>query len=336
MQFDPVTFLENILPLMNHQDTHVRYQSQSVANIVFGPNMEFWLKRIIHFHPQAEQQQLARNILKTLDMYGQDGAASYSLHIQCLGEFEVLHNTHTITNWDPSRRSGARLTRALLAYLTHCGPAGATEEEIMRALWKDTNPTKGSLNRIRTNLSDILEDKRGHGESQYLEYDGSYLRLKQQRYTTDLQAFQMLKQRGELAEKEEDTAMAHLLYQRAFHLYRGEYMKDVYKAYDWHQEKQARILDQYLSIIDFLARQAYEQRDYIYCIELCYSGLSKDFSSEDLMITLLMVLHDERREGEATRAVLRYLEAAHITTEMPDYQDDFVMQTYWHFWPHLR
>ncbi len=336
MNFDPITLLEHILPLIQHQDMHVQEQSRAVVETVFGANTEFWLRRMINFHPQTEQQDLARRLLQRIRTVGSESPLQHSLHIACLGPLQVLHHTQKITDWDPSGRSGARLTQSLLAYLAHCGPHGATEAEIMQALWNNPDHKKSSYARLRSNLSNILEQQRRHGESSYLEYNSARLRLCPQHYTTDVQMLLSLVQRGQATEQEQGLHAAITFYHQACQLYRGSYMEGVQKGYSWHQDRANALRDTYLVTLERLGQHAYQQRSFRECVQLCYTGLQHDFSDAELMELLLMALYEDKREAEATRAVLRYLEAAQLTTDMQIYQEDIVIQTYWYLWPHLR
>ena len=125
------------------------------------------------------------------------------LRVQCFGSFEVFWNGEPL-------RFARKQTKELFAYLVDRRGASCTAEEIIAALWEDTEELHAAKQRVRNLVSDLKNVLKSNGMSEALIRQGSRLAIRPE--LLDCDYYRMLA--GDMA---------------AVNAFRGEYMEQ----YSW-------------------------------------------------------------------------------------------------------
>ena len=232
-------------------------------------------------------------------------------------------------------RGGGLKAQSMLAYLLHCGAAGATEDELMYAIWGDNPPSAGSFARTQSHLFDVLDGKdRPHGHCRFVVKNRRHLTLRPELCSSDVERLLQRWSHAQQTEHEHSLVAAVPFYEALVQQYGGDYMHSVAKGWDWQRDRANNLQSVYLGALERLATNQYIAGNSPQCRAICQQGLLADRSDQLLTEKLLVVLADLDLPADATRAFIYYLEAAGLQPHSPDYHDDPVVQTYWHCWPH--
>lgn len=331
--------IEISLHLLNHSDSVVRQQIWTLLFELYGQDTEIYLRRL-RDHGHTTMQLLAQQALAGLNELGIEVSPPPTrlLHMLCLGTFRVYVGSREIQQHDwagsgPSRGGGLK-AQSMLSYLLHCGSRGATEDELMHAIWGDNPQSAGSLARTQSHLFDVLDGSdRSYGQCRFIIKNKRHLMLRPGLCSSDAERFLQRWHHAEHTENETSLEAAVPLYEKVIHQYSGAYMDFVPKGWDWHLERAHQLQAVYLSALERLAASEYTARNYPYCRSLCQQGLQLDRSDQLLTEKLLIVLADLDLPAEATRTFIYYLEASGLQASTAEYHEDLVVQTYWHCWP---
>jgi two-component SAPR family response regulator len=336
---DSIRVIEASLLLLNHPDQDVRRQIWALLSELYGQDSVLYLRRL-RDHGQRDVQIAAKNALSGLTELGIEITTqpTRQLHIVCLGTFRVYVGSRELQpqDWAGSglSRGGGLKAQSMLAYLLHCGAGGATEDELIDAIWGNAAPSPASFARTQSHLFDVLDGKdRPHGQCRFIVKNKRHLTLRPELCSNDAERFLQHWRRAEQTEDELSLSAAVPFYQEVVHHYSGTYMHTVPKGWDWHCDRAQHIQTAYLAALERLATSAYISGNYAQCRSLCQQGLLIDRSDQLLTEKLLVVLADLELPVEATRAFIYYLEATGLQANSPEYHEDSVVQTYWHCWP---
>ncbi len=331
--------LELSLGLLNHSESVVRQQTLALLCELYGQDTEIYLRRLRDYGPAA-MQLLAQKALEGLNELGIEVSPQPTrlLHIHCLGTFRVSVGSRELLQQDwagrgPGRGGGLK-AQAMLAYLLHCGANGATEDELLYAIWGEKPQSAGSLARTQSHLFNVLDgEDRSHGQCRFIIKNKRHLTLRPELCSSDVERFLQRWNHASHTEDENSLEAAVPLYKEVAQQYSGGYLDFVTKGWDWHRDRAHQLQAVYLAALERLADSAYTARNFPHCRSLCQQGLQLDRGDQLLTEKLLVVLADLDLEMEATRAFIYYLEANGLQANTAEYHDDLVVQTYWHCWP---
>lgn len=328
-----------MLPLLTYKDEQIGRQVSDLLFKLYGHEIIGLLQRLAIYSDNAmgelAQQSLKRiKIWQNLKIYD---LLPRKLHIECMGRFRVSIGDKELSQKDWSDQGlghgGGIKAQALLAYLVHCGSEGASDQEVMQAVWGESTCTHNRLNSTRSHLCDILDGSdRAWGKSAYIERRQQRLYLRSGTYSTDADEFRRSWQLTY------DSAMAGELaeYLAVLRCYTGRYMEQAPKATPWHQDEADHLQSMYLFAVDCQVVNLLAQGDYHLSRDLCEQGLRLDPSDSTLMEHMLRIVLELNREPEASCWLVRYLEATQLTPQNPEYAVDPVVHLYWNLWPANR
>ncbi|MCS6844805.1 MAG: hypothetical protein NZ528_10890 [Caldilineales bacterium] len=156
------------------------------------------VKRAQHHQAQAEPSRPATEA----DRAG-EAEPPWPLRLYLLGGFRAVRQGEALPNTSEVWRSAK--TRSLLAYLALRAPRGATQTEIVDALWPlqdELNPeeerrSRSAFRSYLATLRRVLEPNAAHGSERFIELEGGRYRLRPEVAWVDVWEFQRLMAEGE-------------------------------------------------------------------------------------------------------------------------------------------
>lgn len=337
---DGLRAIELSLQLLNHRDSNVREQTWALLSELYGQDALIYLARLRDYG-QSDVRGLARAALSGLTkLWGEVvPQPNRLLHVACMGAFRVYVGSRELQpcDWAGSglSRGGGLKAQSMLAYLLHCGAAGATEDELIYAIWGDSPPSAGSFARTQSQLFDVLDGKqRGHGQCSFVVKSKRHLTLRPELCSSDVERLLQRWNHAQQTEHEHSLEAAVPFYTALVQHYDGHYMDSIPKGWDWHLERAQDLQSIYLGALERLATNEQGAGNYSLCRALCQQGLLVDRSDHLLTEKLLEAQAELGLAAEATRTFIYYLEATSLQPGSPDYHEDSVVQTYWYYWPH--
>jgi LuxR family maltose regulon positive regulatory protein len=218
------------------------------------------------------------------------------LEIQCLGGFSVSLDGEPILD----RTSGKSV--GVLKYLATRPTLAATREQLMEALWGDSD-IEAASNRLRVAVHGLRRLLPPHLSPNLMLYqDGLYRIDPSYEVVVDVRRFTELWERADRLEQAGFTEQAASLYREAELLYHGDFLEeDLYE--DWANIPRESLRDAYLTLEFRLAWFALERADYAACIDRAAKIIERDSCNEEAY-ALLMRSHAAR--GNLARAVRWY------------------------------
>lgn len=244
------------------------------------------------FRQRADE--IDAGVPRTSTPAGVPGGAT--LEIQCLGRFSVrLRGEPLLT-----RTSGKSV--GILKYLATRPTYAATREQIMEALWGESDAEAAS-NRLRVAVHGLRRMLPPHLSPNLMLYqDGLYRIDPSYEIVVDVQRFTELWERADRIEQAGFADQAAALYREAELLYRGDFLEeDLYE--DWANIRRESLRDAYLTLEFRLAWLAMDRGDYAACIDRAAKIIERDTCNEEAY-ALLIRSHAAR--GNLARAMRWY------------------------------
>ncbi len=222
-----------------------------------------------------------------------------SLRARFFGHFEMLCDGEPM----PLGRNGKALT--ILKYLLSNRSRPVSQDHLMGWLWPDSNLKKArwSLNSAVHGLRKLLGRCPTSPDVNYVLLEEGYYRLSPDvRISTDVEEFDAHYEEGRRLEMIGRTEEAAAEYEKAMHLYRGDYLvEDLYE--DWTMVERERLSNAHMDTLGRLAEHYIEAGRHQEGIRACYRILEKDRCHED-SYRLLMQCY--ARLGLRGRALRQY------------------------------
>jgi DNA-binding SARP family transcriptional activator len=200
-----------------------------------------------------------------------------SLRVRFFGHFEMLCDGEPM----PLGRNGKALT--ILKYLLANRARPVSQDHLMGWLWPDSNLKKArwSLNSAVHGLRKVLGSCPSSSDVNYVLLEEGYYRLcPDVRVWTDVDEFDAHYEEGRRLQRFGKTEEAASEYERAIHLYRGDYLvEDLYE--DWTMVERERLSNAHLDMLGRLADHYMEGGRVQESIRACYRILDKDRCHED-------------------------------------------------------
>ena len=222
-----------------------------------------------------------------------------SLRANFFGHFELLCDGEPV----PLGRNGRALT--ILKYLLASRPRPVSQDHLMGWLWPDSNLKKArwSLNSAVHGLRKLLgRCPTSPGVNHVLLEEGYYRLCPDVRISTDAEEFDAHYEEGRRLERAGRTEEAAVEYEKAVHLYRGDYLvEDLYE--DWTMVERERLSNAHLDMLGRLADHYMGGGRLQEGIRACYRVLEKDRCHED---SYRLLMRCYARLGLRGRALRQY------------------------------
>jgi predicted ATPase/two-component SAPR family response regulator len=230
------------------------------------------------------------------------------LSVKLFGRFEVERNGIPID----SKEWGRRKTQALFKFLLLQRGRVVTIDQILDALYPDSNPQKAAGN-LRTHISRlrrILEPdlKRGQDSRFILNVRGGYIFREDAPCWIDAEEFQHLALEGQKLETEQQWEEALRRYKQAVELYRGDLLiEDRYES--WAEVLSRRWQERYLEVLSHLAECYAHLGRYEQAVECCQKILEIEPYRESAYRQLMLYLCWLGEQGKAIHAYKQCVQA---------------------------
>ena len=224
-------------------------------------------------------------IRRTLESLGQSPAqreeASITVNhkaimVQTFGSFRVLAQGKELTqeHWVSTK------ARDLLAYFVTFRRERISVDRVFDALWQD-HAGRGKT-AFHTALSRLRKALRGKDKTlKYILVEASEYWLDSARFSLDVDEFDAALLQARTAKSKKDAVA---WYQKAIHLYRGEYLSGMY--YDWVFPERRRLAQSYFTALETLAKLSISMQDYERAIELLERAIEIDMLAEEIYARL--------------------------------------------------
>lgn len=239
-------------------DQGVRSQIVTEALIRAGEKSQF-LERVLENLPENESAQVAVQ-------------NSYSIQVQCFGNFRVLLNGEEVSQ----ERWVSAKARDLLAYFVTMRGEKNPADKVFDAIWGDKEHTSRmafhtALSRLRNAL------KTGKDSPRLILVEVGEYWLDLARFTIDVDEFDSALAKAQVAANPKVGAE---WYQHAVNLYRGEYLQNLY--HEWVFPERRRLAQSYLGALQELATYHLANQFPKQAIEYIEKAIPLDQFNEDL------------------------------------------------------
>jgi LuxR family transcriptional regulator, maltose regulon positive regulatory protein len=239
--------------------------------------------RLIRYSIDSPLCRLGQSVLGGVNIPAkiQDPA---SIEVRFLGRFEVRSSDIQIEDWRSTK------ARSVFQYLLTKPHEPTLKEILLEALWPGSdaqtanNNLKAAIHSLRLSLSKILKNIEA---SQIILFTGGSYRISPQiNLSIDISEFEKFRDNGRRLEKENRLEEAIRQYEKAEHLYRGDYLEDeLYE--DWTLIRRETLKGNYLIILTKLAEYYLAAGDFENCIHYSQKIITKDSSREDAYRNLI-------------------------------------------------
>lgn len=309
---------ELYLPLLTHADVEVRRHAATLLLATYGERGLTYLRRLLDAPSPAVSTAARAALLAVADASGLhvELRPFRGIYVRCLGELQVLINSHELQpgDWSDAEggRAGGRKVQGLFAFLVHCGHRGATRSEIAMAVWGgpvNTVSISRTLGALRQALARFSTPE---GAAETLVSVRERVVLSPSTYLCDADHFERTFELACQREQEEGLGAGQALYHQVVTLYEGSYMQGIVRGSDWGDGRRDRIDSSYVIAAERLAEHAYVHRNDRQCLRICRVGLALDPADDDLTIWLLRAYARQGLWVDLNKAFQHYCAAAEL------------------------
>lgn len=190
-----------------------------------------------------------------------EGVTKNGVYIKTFGYFEIYQNGTSLKHsLFGNNKSGARKTKALLAYLIF--KKNVNKEDLVELFWplSDWDSAFKSLNRTMHSIKRALQQGLDKGESSaYIIYEDGNYKLNLEHIQVDADLFEAHIKKGFDLVKNNDIIGAEQKFTLAAKLYTGDWMKGVKNAEDWCLSERQRLKNLYTQTKFHLAERSKEK-----------------------------------------------------------------------------
>jgi DNA-binding SARP family transcriptional activator len=221
-----------------------------------------------------------------------------ALAVHCLGSFRVYVAGRAVEHWSSSKG------KAILKFLVSCPEHRAPKERLMELLWPDGEP-RAARNRLNVAVYGLRQALSTVGAGSIVVFrNDAYLLDPDLDAWIDHEAFREHLAAGRNLERQGRAEPAMSEYRLAESLYQGEFLEeDPYE--EWPEPLRRSLKDQYVVLLDRLARSALDRRDHAACVELSRKMTAVDPCDEEPHRRLMLCWS---RLGLVHLAVRQFLE----------------------------
>ncbi len=205
-------------------------------------------------------------------------ARAADLTINLLGAVEIVR--------DPARAFAAdawrtKRSRDLFCFVASRPHRRTSKDFIIEAFWPDTDLRTAEKNFYPTmsHIRKALNSNQPLRQNFLVYRDAEYMLNPECSYRIDIEEFDRLVAEGEAARRRMELEAAANYFEQAVALYRGEFMQGCYD--EWAEEQRAYYREQYVRLLETLAKAAHKSGDWSLSLRLALSILRDDPFRED-------------------------------------------------------
>jgi ATP/maltotriose-dependent transcriptional regulator MalT/DNA-binding SARP family transcriptional activator len=289
---------------------------------------EYWLRGWVESYPQVfaapEAAELLpadmRELLPEAEATSAPAAPSLAaplrveqtppadLTVRLLGAVEVFR--------DPARPLApdawvTRRARDILCFIASRRHRRASKDAIIDTFWgeSDFGSVEKNFHPTISHIRKALNSNQPLKQNFLLYRDGDYQLNPEFSYRIDAEEFDRLAAEGDAARRARDTEASVKAYEEAAALYRGEFMQGSYD--EWAEEQRSYYREQYLRVLEILARAAQKAEDWSRSLGLAQNILREDPFREDVHCQVMRAHAAQgnrvavREQYEALRKILK-------------------------------
>lgn len=285
------------------RDTEVLGHLRRALDLAARYDYEYWLQRAVAQFPQVFSTPEAAELLPTdlreqlpartaearataerpaLVVVQQGPAAD--LTVRMLGAVEIFR--------EPVRPLAAdawvtRRARDILCFIASRRHRRVSKDAIIDTFWgeSDFGSVEKNFHPTISHIRKALNSNQPLKQNFLLYRDGDYQLNPEFSYRIDTEEFDRLVAEGDAARRARDTEGLVKAYEEAAALYRGEFMQGSYD--EWVEEQRTYCREQYLRILEILARTAQKSEDWARSLTLSQRILREDPFREDVHCHLM-------------------------------------------------
>ena len=267
-----------------------------VLDLAARYDYDYWLRQQIATNPTLFASEDARELLPP-DLIAQISAAAQvapepaaapvavltkplvDLTIKMLGPVEIVR--------DAARPFAAdawttRRARDILCFIASRSHHRTPKDTIVDTFWRDTDlkSVEKNFHPTMSHVRKALNSNQPLKQNFLIYRDGDYQLNPEFSYRIDTEEFDRLIADGETARRGRDFDRCIDCYEQAVALYRGEFMQGSYE--DWVDEQRSYYREQYLRMLEALARVAEKNSDWSQAMNLAQRILHEDPFREDI------------------------------------------------------
>jgi DNA-binding SARP family transcriptional activator len=200
------------------------------------------------------------------------------LTVNLLGAVEIFR--------DPARPFAAdawrtKRSRDLFCFVASRPHRRTSKDLIIDAFWPDADLRHAEKNFYPTmsHVRKALNSNQPIKQNFLVYRDGEYMLNPECSYRIDIEEFDRLVTEGEAARRRTEHDVAASMFEQAVGLYRGEFMQGCYD--EWAEEQRAYYREQYVRLLETLAKSAQKTGDWSLSLRLAQSILRDDPFRED-------------------------------------------------------
>jgi DNA-binding SARP family transcriptional activator/Tfp pilus assembly protein PilF len=258
---------------------------------------EYWLKRQILHHPELFAAEDSKELLPS-DLQEQLAAADKppkkaivfqvaeieattvtDLAINLLGPVQIIR--------DPTKPLAAdawttRRARDILCFIASRRHHRASKDTIVDTFWGETEMEviEKNFHPTVSHIRKALNSNQPLKQNFLLYREGDYQLNPEFFYQIDIEEFDRLLGEGENARRSRKFEECIKAYEKAVALYRGEFMQGSYDS--WVEEQRTYYREQYLHLLESLAKVAQRMEDWTKSMQLAQRILHEDQFREDI------------------------------------------------------
>jgi ATP/maltotriose-dependent transcriptional regulator MalT/DNA-binding SARP family transcriptional activator len=310
-------------------DADVNEHLRRALDLAARYDYEYWLQRFVTQFPRVFSAPEAAELLPT-DLREQlpavpatathvPGAATVptlvvmqgpaaDLTVRMLGAVEIFR--------DPARTFApdawvTRRARDILCFIASRRHRRVSKDTIIDTFWgeADFGSVEKNFHPTISHIRKALNSNQPLKQNFLLYRDGDYQLNPEFSYHIDTEEFDRLVSEGDASRRSRDTDAFIKSYESAASLYRGEFMQSDYD--EWVEEQRSYYREQYLRLLEILARTAQKSEDWSRSSTLAQQILREDPFREDVHCHLMRAHAAQgnrvavREQYEALRKLLR-------------------------------
>ncbi|HEX7317454.1 MAG TPA: BTAD domain-containing putative transcriptional regulator [Pyrinomonadaceae bacterium] len=287
-------------------ETEVLPHLRRALDLAARYDYEYWLQRAVAQFPQVFSTPEAAELLPTdlreqlpareaearaaataerpaLVVVVQQGPAA-DLTVNMLGAVEIFR--------EPARPLAAdawvtRRARDILCFIASRRHRRVSKDTIIDTFWgeSDFGSVEKNFHPTISHIRKALNSNQPLKQNFVLYRDGDYQLNPEFSYRIDTEEFDRLVAEGDAARRARDTEVFVKAYEKAASLYRGDFMQGSYD--EWVEEQRTYCREQYLRILELLARTAQKAEDWARALTLSQRILREDPFREDVHCHLM-------------------------------------------------
>jgi DNA-binding SARP family transcriptional activator len=275
------------------EDGRVAEPAQRALELSARFDYEYWLRGEIRRHPEIFRnedvfERLPLDLREEIGKAPQQAAAAAApaasaqvtdLTVNVLGHVEIFR--------DASRPFAAdawttRRARDIFCYIATSKYRRASKDILIETFWPDEDPAAVEKNFHPTisHIRKALNSRQPFKQNFIVFRDGAYQLNGELSYVIDSEEFELAIAEAEKAKREKDAAGLRGHLERAFELYRGEFLEGSYEP--WAEERRFYYTEQFARVLSALAKLSAGEKRWAAAIKYAEQLIAVDPYREDM------------------------------------------------------